>query len=108
MELFLQAPGQSGYYHFAITADGALYDALAMDAKAFDSAEWKVDSVQRDGFWQLTLTLPWGALGIFIWALGQVALSYRENVIILPCLKLKNETRRRPISTRPTPPRCCV
>ena len=64
MELFLQSPGQSGYHHFAITADGALYDALAMDAKSFDSADWKVDSVQRDGFWQLTLTIPWRILGI--------------------------------------------
>ena len=64
MELFLQSPGQSGYRHFAITADGALYDALAMDAKSFDSADWKVESVQRDGFWQLTLTIPWSILGI--------------------------------------------
>ena len=64
MELFLQAPGQSGYYHFAVTADGAVYDALAMDATAFDSADWKIDSVQRDGFWQLTFTLPWGVLGM--------------------------------------------
>ena len=31
MKLFTQSPGQSGYYHFAITAEGALYDALAMD-----------------------------------------------------------------------------
>ena len=64
MELFIQSPGQSGYYHFAITAEGALYDALAMDAKSFDSAGWTVDSVQRDGFWQLTLTIPWGVFGI--------------------------------------------
>ena len=64
MKLFTQSPGQSGYYHFAITAEGALYDALAMDAKSFDSAGWTVDSVQRDGFWQLTLTIPWGVFGI--------------------------------------------
>ena len=62
MELFLQAPGQSGYRHFAVAADGAVYDAIAMDARAIDSADWKIDSVQRDGLWQLTLTIPWRVL----------------------------------------------
>ncbi len=63
MELFLQGPGQSGYYHICVAADGATYDADAMDPKALDSRLWSVESVQRDGFWQLSFTLPWTFFG---------------------------------------------
>ena len=64
MELFLQGPGQVGYFHIGLAADGAAYDALAMDATGFDSDLWKVESVQREGFWQVDFTFPWRIFGL--------------------------------------------
>ena len=63
MELFLQGPGQNGYYHICVAADGTTYDADAKDPTALDSSIWSVESVQRDGFWQLSFTLPWTFFG---------------------------------------------
>ena len=63
MEFFLQGPGQNGYYHIAFAPDGRCYDANAMDNK-FDSPLWTVQSKQKKGFWEVTLTIPWKMFGL--------------------------------------------
>lgn len=72
IELFLRAPGQVGYHHLAVAADGAVYDALGTDPEAFDSEEWLVESEQRDGCWRLDFTIPLKMLGRREFASGEV------------------------------------
>ena len=62
LELFLQAPGQTDYYHLSVAANGTVYDALCKDDK-FSSDLWTCDIVQKPGRIQYTLTIPWKLFG---------------------------------------------
>lgn len=62
MEFFVQFVGQGDYYHLAVSATGDCYDGRALDG-SFDSDLWKVDNLQQDGLWQLTLTIPYRLFG---------------------------------------------
>lgn len=57
MEFFIQAPGRSDYYQFAVSSEGFHYDGRCLDG-AFDSDAWKTASREEDGLWELTLTIP--------------------------------------------------
>lgn len=63
IELFLQAPGKSDYFHLCVGADGSRYDALCKDAKAYTSADWKSEVKTADGSAEYTVTIPWTIFG---------------------------------------------
>ena len=63
IEIFLQAPGKSDYFHLCVGADGSRYDALCKDAKAFTSTAWKSEVKTADGSAEYTVTIPWTIFG---------------------------------------------
>ncbi len=63
LEIFLQAPGTSDYYHLCLGADGSRYDALCKDAKVFTSDAWKGEVKTAEGSAEYTLTIPWTIFG---------------------------------------------
>lgn len=58
MEFFVQAPGRSDYYQFAVSSEGFHYDGRCLDG-SFNSDLWKTSSKSEDGWWELTLKIPY-------------------------------------------------
>ena len=62
VELFLQAPCMSDYYHLAARPDGTRYDALCKDS-SFNSDKWRCTTRQREGFVEYDVTVAWDLFG---------------------------------------------
>jgi hypothetical protein len=62
LELFLQAPGQSGYRQLAVTLDGYRYDSTGMD-KEWNGA-WEFAVAAADDRWFLEMRIPARDLGV--------------------------------------------
>jgi hypothetical protein len=62
LELFLQAPGQSGYRHLAVTLDGYRYDSTGMEREWNGAWEFAVSAA--DDRWFLELKIPARDLGV--------------------------------------------
>lgn len=74
VEVFLQPPGSSGYYHFAVNAAGQQYDAYAEGGlNASWNAEWQAAAGrERDG-WVVEMAIPFSVVG------GQPTGFWRAN-----------------------------
>jgi len=64
VEIFVQAPGKSDYYHIAINKFGDIYDGCALDAKNFTATDMKLEQKQEKGRFQLVVTLPYKMFGL--------------------------------------------
>ncbi len=64
VEVFLQPPGSTAYYHLAVNAAGARYDArcqLGLDPSW--EGQWQAASGRMDGGWVVEMAVPLKAVG---------------------------------------------
>lgn len=62
VEIFLQAPGQSGYRQLVVSVDGYRYDGIGMDG-SWNGAWSSAVQVEEDG-WRLEIRVPTADLGV--------------------------------------------